>query len=208
MRIISSFLPFPPISWWIQVIAADEIIFDRVEHFEKMSYRNRYYISGANNPIQLSIPLTNGRNQRLPMEQVTLHNIEKWQVSHWRTLVSVYKRTPYWEYYEASLQHIFEIQFNNLIDFNKATIVWAVQQLKLKQESSEAAVFIADYGNGFIDLRRIKPSSEAQKLNKCPQYYQVFQDRIGFQPNLSILDLLFSEGPLAKVWIEANRALI
>ena len=160
-----------------------------------MSYRNRYTVSGANNPNQLSIPLVNGRNQRAVMADVMIHNTERWQQQHWRTLVSVYRRSPYWEYYELTLQPLFETEFTHLVDFNLATVKWVLSQLKQKTEVKFTGTYIAQYPPECIDLRHIKTSNSKKATMNFPKYYQVFEDRIGFIPNLSILDLLFSEGP-------------
>lgn len=207
MNIVSSFIPFPPITWWSFVLKAEELLLDKAEHFEKMSYRNKYAISGANNPIQLSVPLVKGRNQRTPMTDVLIHNEEKWQVQHWRTLVSVYRQTPYWEFYEQSLQHLFETSYTHLTDFNLATLQWTCKQLKLKVPITITDTYLASYPTDTADIRHIKPAKDKEQLKDFPRYYQVFEDRIGFQPNLSILDLLFSEGPMAKGWIEGRLGM-
>lgn len=204
MHVISSLLPFPPIAWWACTIDATTITLDMAEHYEKMSYRNKYRISGANNPIQLSIPLIKGRDQRSSMKDVQLFNEGRWQVQHWRTLVSVYKQTPYWEYYEQSLQALFDTTYNTLTDFNKAALNWTLTQLKLKTKIEETYSFMAHYPAEVADLRGMKPGKEQEANGKFPHYYQIFEDRIGFLPNLSILDLLFSEGPHATAWIRDN----
>src|SRR5580704_1002841 len=102
MKIISPFFIFPNIGWWVKILNADIVALDGYEHFEKMTYRNRYRISGANNNILLSVPLVKGRNQHVQMKDVLIHNEEAWQIRHWRTLVSVYHRTPYFDHYENS----------------------------------------------------------------------------------------------------------
>ena len=188
------------------MIAAGTLVLDKAEHFEKMSYRNRYTIGGANNVNQLSVPLVKGRNQRIPMAEVLIHNEERWQIQHWRTLVSVYKRSPYWEYYEQSLQSIFETQFTHLIDFNLASLQWLVKQLKAQIDIQITETFAASYPAEVLDLRHIKPTSEKYDQGTFPKYYQVFEDRIGFIPNLSILDLLFAEGPATSAWLSKNAA--
>lgn len=189
MTIVSSSLTFPPISWWVITAAADEVILDGYEHFQKMSYRNRYRISGANNSILLTVPLTSGRDQHLPMRDVLIYNQERWQVQHWRTLVSVYKRTPYFDHFEHSLEQLFETEFTHLMQFNLAALQWAKQQLKLPFAIKEAESYTKNYPAEITDLRNKK-----LPVN-MPHYQQIFEDRIGFQPDLSILDLLFSEGP-------------
>jgi WbqC-like protein len=192
MTLVSSFLSFPNIGWWTQVMNADEVIFDGAEHFQKMSYRNRYRISGANNSVLLSIPLVNGRDQRTPAKDVRIFNGASWQKQHWRTLVSVYSRTPYFEHYAESLKPLFDAEYDLLIDFNRASITWVARHLKFKFQTSETAIYTKEYPPGVIDLRNFKEKTGAGEFRK---YYQVFEDRLGFIPNLSILDLLFSEGP-------------
>jgi len=204
MTVVSPYLTFPAISWWARVVNADVVLFDAAEHFQKMTFRNKYHIAGANNSNKLSVPLVNGRNQRVPMQEVRIHNEERWQVQHWRTIVSVYRRTPYFEHYENSLQLLFEKQFTSLVDFNKATIQWAKTQLKLQFEEQEANTFIKSYPPDIVDIRFPKPEQIS-----FPHYYQVFEERIGFLPDLSILDLLFSEGPRSKNYLtRASESLL
>ena len=191
--IVASFLAFPNIGWWIKVAGTNKLVLDKGENFQKMTYRNRYLISGANNQILLSIPIERGRNQHIPMANVKIFNREKWQVQHWRTLVSVYKRSPFFDHYEPSLKSLFEEQFINLVDFNLASIQWVIRQLKLSFELEIENEYLSDYPSGFSDLR----SNSNQEI-RYPSYQQVFEDRIGFIPNLSILDMLFSVGPDAK----------
>lgn len=189
--IISSFMPFPGISWWVAVAEAATVIFDKAEHFEKMSYRNKYYITGSNGMITLSIPLQKGRDQRTPMREVAISNAERWQVQHWRTLVSVYKRSPFFDHYEPALQQLFERKFELLADFNLAGIEWVKAQLKLDFTIEFADTFVKQPANT-IDLRHMKRNKES--TGTLPTYYQLFEERNGFIPNLSILDLLFAEG--------------
>ena len=198
MTIVSPFLTFPNISWWVHAMDADTIILDAGEHFQKMTARNRYDIAGANNAIKLSVPLVNGRNQHIPMNDVQLFNGERWQTQNWRTLVSVYNRSPYFEHYAHSLQKLFETEFTHLTAFNRASIEWAMKQLKMKAELQETNVYLKEYPETVKDLRKFKRNE-----NTSVRYHQIFEDRIGFLPDLSILDLLFSEGPLAAKILKA-----
>lgn len=197
MTIVSPYLTFPNISWWMQVVRANELILDSAEHYNKMSYRNRYRIGGSNNSILLTIPLENGREQRTAMKDVRVYDKERWQVHHWRTLVSVYKRSPFFEFYEPMLQPLFQQEFSHLVDFNEKALTWTMKQLKFSIPVRRAEEYLKEYSEDVIDFRRGIP--EPQSFST---YYQVFEDRIGFQPNLSILDLLFSEGPAARRFLE------
>lgn len=199
MQVISPYLTYPRISWWLRVINAGAIVFDIHEHYEKMSSRNRYKISGSNNSILLTVPLVNGRNQHTPIADVQISNESNWQVQHWRTLVSVYNRSPYFYHYQPSLEQLYEQPFTHLVDFNKAALDWVLKQLKFKPQLLETEAYHRECRDGCIDLRNDKSTALPM-----PKYYQVFEDRIGFVPDLSILDLLFSEGPHAKDWLRAN----
>lgn len=191
MSVVTSFLTFPAISWWAQARRADTLLLDGGEHFGKMSFRNRYRIAGSNNSILLTVPLVAGRNQRTPMKDVRIHNAENWQIQHWRTLVSVYKRSPYFEHYEDTLRPLYEAEFTHLVDFNLCALQWVSKQLRIKWTIQETEEYIKDYGPDITDLR------DKNIAATLPQYYQLFADRIGFVPDLSILDLLFMEGPYA-----------
>ena len=199
--IISSFIPFPNIAWWQAAVKANTVIFDSAEHFEKMSYRNKYHITGANGTITLSIPLVKGREQRSPMKDVLISNTERWQVQHWRTLVSVYKRSPYFDHYEPSLQRLFDTSFTHLSAYNLATIHWLKEQLGLKFEEQYADEYKKQYESS-TDLRSMKPAD--RNIQETPKYYQLFEERNGFMPNLSMLDLLFSEGPASIALLRGN----
>lgn len=206
--VVSSYIPFPNIYWWLQVHGADTLLLDGGEHFEKMTYRNKYFITGSNGGIQLSIPLQQGREQRTPMLQVMIDNKQRWQIQHWRTLVSVYKRTPYFDHYEPSLEKLYAQSFDSLTDFNLASIKWLQKELRAGFSITTADVFQKEYTYA-ADLRRaMKPGTEKQALADTEPYYQVFADRVGFLPNLSMLDLLFAEGPHALQWVKQHHALI
>jgi len=192
--VISSLLPFPNIYWWMHALKADKICFDLGEHFEKMSFRNRYVIAGSSGEIRLSIPLLAGRDQRLAMKEVAIANTERWQQNHWRTLVSAYSRAPYWEYYAPQLEVLYRKEYKLLSDFNAASIRFVAQQLKLEMLSTTSTDYLEASEND-MDLRSIKPATKLDTI--FTPYHQVFEARHGFLPNLSILDLLFAEGPYA-----------
>lgn len=205
--VISSVLPFPNIYWWSVALASGEVDFDIAEHFEKMSYRNRYYVAGANGLVTLSIPLVEGRGQRRPMQDVRINNKDSWQVQHWRTLTSAYKRAPYFDHYEYSLINLFQQPFERLIDFNFATIHWLREQLKLVFKEQIVSEYAKEYPGSYDLRKKLNPGIEKHPVQTHP-YYQMFSERSGFLQNLSMLDLLFTEGPYALGWVKANDGLI
>jgi hypothetical protein len=200
--VVSPLIPFPNIGWWYVALQSNSVIYDTAEHFQKMSYRNRYKITGANGMIQLSAPIEGGRESRAAMRDIHISNKDRWQVQHWRTLTSVYKRSPYFDFYEPTLQALFEQRFEKLVDFNLASIHWLKEQLEVSFPETFADEYIPDYGNDIVDLRH---KQKARIQDNKATYYQLFSDRNGFLPNLSMLDLLFSEGPYSRDWINENK---
>lgn len=206
-QLVTPLLPFPNITWWLLAMQSAEVIYDIAEHFEKRSYRNRYYITGANGLIQLTIPLQHGRNQRTAMQHVKIDNKDNWQVQHWRTLTSVYGRAPYFEHYAVTLEPLFTKQYDNLVDFNQQSILWLKEQCGIAFDGAMIDRYL-QYGNEVIDVRTgFKPGIE-QKPVKRSLYYQLFSERNGFYPNLSMLDMLFSEGPGVKKILELRGSVI
>lgn len=185
---------FPPIDAYKTLVEHDILQIEKYEHYQKLSYRNRCYVAGPNGRMILSVPLSRGKNQRTVMKDVRISNEEKWQDLHWKTLVSAYRRSPWFEYYEAELQELFERPFNFLLDWNLTCFEWANSKLGIQipvtfTESYQKEVI------GVTDARESILPGEV-KVGE-PTYTQVFQDRTGFISDLSVLDLLFCEGKQA-----------
>jgi hypothetical protein len=202
--VISSLMPFPSISWWTSILPAHQISWDRAEHFVKMSTRNRYHIAGAEGRLTLSIPLAKGRDQRAAMGDILIFNKDNWQVNHWRTLESAYRRSPYYEFYEHSLLELYSRPYEKLTDFSLASIHWTMRLLRLHPVEVITDVYIKDYPEG-VDLRSYHPLKQGNAA--FLPYTQVFQERTGFLSDLSILDLLFCEGPMAHDWLTRNGTI-
>ncbi len=191
---ISSSIPFPPVSWWIKAYQAQQVYLDVHEHYQKMSYRNRYYLASPEGKMLMSIPLENGRNQRVPVKEVKISNKYNWQDNHWKTITSLYGRSPFFEYFEYRVKPLFEQQYEWLHDFNKASINLVGEILRPGIVFFETKDFQKNYPEYTTDMReQLTP----QQANDTKEYYQVFAERSGFQQDCSILDLLFCEGMYA-----------
>ena len=168
-----------------------------------MSFRSRCRIVGAEGMIDLSVPLLKGRDQKTIMKDVRISGLQPWQARHWKTIVSCYNRSPWFEFYRDELSALYKKSFVYLLDWNLACFEWALGVLKMTVPVSLSEGYRKEYdGKEWVDWRgKILPKNsqkEADLLDEAPlKYYQVFEDRIGFIPNLSILDLLFCEGKRA-----------
>jgi len=200
---------FPSLPYFAIFLFHDDIIIDQHEHFVKASYRNRCEIATPDGLLTLSIPLASGRGQRRRMKDVGIFNVEKWQAKHWNSLSSAYRRSPYFEYYEMKLEPFFKTEKTNLLEFNTELLEFCLSALKVQSNYRFSDTYIGKEDPSVIDLRtHITPNKKRERLPEdytTPTYHQVFNDRNPFFPNLSILDLLFNEGPrsaeiLRKAW--------
>ncbi len=201
--LIAPAIPFPNIYWWSKVFATQKVIIDQNEHFEKMSFRNRYLIVGANGIITLSIPIAEGRQQRKAMKDVFISDSEAWQKQHWRSIQTAYNRSPYFEFFETEIQKLYTQSFEKLSDFSIASIEKISALLHKKLDFQFAENYEKHYPEDFCDIRNDFRSKDYLKHSEIQlPYHQTFEERLGFLPNLSILDLLFAEGKNAITFLK------
>ena len=194
---------FPPINWFIKSYKYGHIAFFAYEPHRKMSFRNRMLIASADGPLRLSVPLEDARNEKQVYRDVKIQS-GHWQRDQLRTLVSCYKRSPWFDHYHDELAVLLEKPDRFLLDFNLRCLAWVEKTIQHKlpwelENALEACRVITgktdDFRNGFL------PSGFADwsvSTDAVKPYTQVFEDRNGFIPGLSILDLIFCEGPAAR----------
>jgi hypothetical protein len=188
---VLSLVPFPPLLWWQKAFQSPTCLLDAAEPFRKMGYRNRYRLASSNGPLWLTIPIIGGREQRRPVHQIAIDNRLPWQRNHWRSLTSIYRRTPFFDHYEPLLKPLFTTAFDHLAPFNEASIRWCSEALDLSTSLSVAQTL----PDVFEDVRESRLSFADPSQ---PSYAQPFMERTGFLPGMSILDVLFCEGPAAS----------
>jgi len=153
-------------------------------------------IAGAGGIISLSIPLEDGRNQRLPVNEVLISATENWQLRHLRSIDSSYRKSPFYDHYRDQIKEIYTQPYRRLADWNSYCLNWLEGLLKWPAEMSFSESRIAHGAAGIEDLRDQVMPKNFRLWNRLT-YRQVFEERTGFIPNLSILDLLFNVGPAA-----------
>ena len=167
-----------------------------------MSFRNRCIVAGANGPVALTVPVLGGREQRGSYGEVRIDHRGDWQKRHWRTLFSAYGRAPFFEHFKPGLESLFEHQIEKLADWNLLTLDWVARSLGLTLPDQIDSI-IREPDLDLTDRIRPKGYADPGVGIRAPVYAQVFQDRFGFLPNLSVLDLLFCAGPSARALLQA-----
>ncbi len=190
-----------PIVYYHHLTTADEVWIERFEHFPKQTYRNRCEIFGANGKLDLTIPIEKHPEKTITKD-IRISSNNHWQKVHWRSIEAAYRSSPYFEYYEMEFMSLFQQSYDLLFDFNLQ-----LQELVLRLLSLDKKIQLTnsyENKNTHTDLR-ILISPKNKNLNgisfEAKPYTQVFGSRLGFIPNLSILDLLFNEGPHAKDYL-------
>jgi hypothetical protein len=183
---------FGTIQFIQSLMTEKDIYFDNEHPFSKMSFKNRTIIASAQGPLTLSIPIIGGRDQKCPIKEVKIDYQSVWHQQHFKALVSNYKRAPYFEYYEDSLAGLMLSQKVFLVDFLLETNTWVKKHLKANWEFTTLNEELIVEKNERIFSPWL-PKNYDQVPNPI-KYQQVFEDKTGFKPNLSILDLLFCCG--------------
>ncbi|MFT5762579.1 MAG: hypothetical protein ACI8WA_001709 [Polaribacter sp.] len=194
---MSLFIPtyFSPISQYSEIVKADKIIFEIDDNFQKQSYRNRCYIYNSNGKQLLSVPVKHlTKDSRKKTRDTLVENDFPWQDQHFKSLQIAYRTSPFFEFFEDDLAPIFEKKYTYLQDLNIDTFLFLTDALQIETNFSKTQEYkFEPNGKDFRLLAEIKQQPEKLVEN----YIQMFDDKHGFIPNLSILDLLFMEGPNA-----------
>ncbi len=190
-----------PVQYFTKFLLHPVRIIEKNDHYIKQTYRNRCRILGANGILPLSIPVLKGNSHKTYVRDVRIDYEKKWQKRHWKSIESAYRHSPYYEYYMDELAPFYEQKFEFLIDYDMALLEWLLQSLEMDTDLDYSSEFIENYQGEYADYREaIHPKRDlsSDPLFVPAVYPQVFADRHGFRANLSIIDLLFNEGPNAR----------
>lgn len=196
---MSLFIPtyFSPISQYSEIVKSNSVVFEMEDNFQKQSYRNRCYIFNSNGKQLLNIPVKDkykGSSQRKKTKDLLVDNDALWQDHHLKSLQTAYRTSPFYEFYEDDLLSIFTKKYTFIQDVNIDTFLFISDALQISQQYSKTGEYILKTTEK--DLRELSDvKKQPQKL--VDNYVQMFDDKHGFIPDLSILDLLFMEGPNA-----------
>ena len=179
---------FGPISCWKQIINSN-ILWDVHQNYIKQTFRNRTFIHSANGLQILTIPVKHSKI-KFSMQDAKIDNSIAWQKNHWKSIQSAYNSSPFFEFYRDSLEGIYIKEYTYLTKFNFDLINLILEWTDIEMKSELSKSYKIQYKNG-LDLRENKKYSSSENII----YKQVFSDKNGFLNDLSIIDLIFNEGP-------------
>ena len=184
---------FPNIHQFTQIIKANNILFEASDNYQKQTFRNRTYIYGANGKLGLFVPVIHTHNNRELFKDVKISYDSNWMDLHLKSLQSAYRSSPYFEYFEDNFVKLYSEKEKFLVDFNIKCIKLISNLLDLNLNYKISNEYI-EKTNDIIDLRGLSNARKEKKID-TPKYIQVFETKHGYLNNLSIVDLVFSEGP-------------
>ncbi len=193
---------FPNLAHFNAMVKSDVVFFELCDNYQKQTLRNRTEIYGANGKLALTVPVSYTQKNRQLYKDVTIANNGLWQQQHLKSLQSAYSMSPFFEFYIDDLIPLFEKQFNYILDFNLICFEVLNDCLQLNINVEQTKVFEKE-PKGKTDLRRLV--SRNYEVHSFSPYTQVFTEKHGFIPNLSILDLLFNEGPNAELYLKKQN---
>ena len=210
-KLLLSSAYFPPVDYFAAIINSDSPYIEQFETYQKQSYRTRCHIYGGNGLLVLTIPIKKVITHKLPIREITIDYSSSWLKQHCAAIVSAYNNSPFFEYYfYDEFLPILEKREHFLFDLNLSLTQRALELISTNKKIALTDSFIGDdlalQSDNILDLRdRIHPKRESRILEELElenQYYQVFNSKYGFLKNLSILDLLFNEGPNSITYLE------
>ncbi len=189
-----------PIQYYAKLVEYPKVYIEQCEHFIKSTYRNRCYLAGPDGSQRLSVPLKKGKsNQRKNIREVKIFHGNKWRHKHWKSLCSVYRATPYFEFYEDRFEPFYKNKYEYLFDFNQELMEFILSCFDIEVDIEYTSTFEKDPPDDILDFRSgVHPHPDKGKKDpqfSPPRYPQIFEDRTGFLPNMSIVDLLYNKGP-------------
>lgn len=204
MKTLFSSAYLAPIEYYAHWLQAENPVMDIHENYRKQTFRSRTYIAGANGALTLNIPIAHpsqGGAGHQKMAQARTVTEFRWERQHFRSLETAYRTSPFFEYYEDRFKELyFSGETDNLLSFNLRAHRLICGLLGADTDTAVSQAYQAD-PQDTLDLREaFSPKRAGDTV--FPPYTQVFDDRLGFLPNLSIVDLLFCCGPQAAEYLK------
>ena len=202
MQTLLSTTYFGPIQWYQKLYRAEKVFIERCETFQKQTYRNRCLIATTNGIQALTVPVSSSTPDSCLLSTTRISDHGNWRHLHWNALKSAYGESPFFDYYQDDIRPFFEQRWDYLFDFNEAIREKMCDLLDIQPTVSYTKEFTPSEGLVGDYRSVIRPKHPEPDPDFTPKrYYQVYEQKHGFLPNLSILDLLFNMGPESILYL-------
>ena len=193
---------FGPVQWYQKLNRYDRCLIECHDHYIKQTYRNRCTIATTQGMQTLSVPIERYDGLKCAMRDIRVSDHGNWRHLHWNALMSAYGESPFFEYYADDIRPFFEKRWEFLFDFNMEITFKMCELIDIRPTTSTTDTYVADTAgmHDFRDAIRPKYPLPDEQFVPTP-YYQVYRQKHGFLPNLSVLDLLFNEGNEAVFYL-------
>lgn len=195
----------PPIQYFAWFVKDIPVFIEQHENYVKQTYRNRCTILSANGPLNLTIPTVKKSGEKVPIRDAEIDYSTPWQKIHWKALESAYQNSPYFEHIADDLAPYYNEKIKFLFDLNQGLVETLLVFLEIDTRTHLTEAYSDIYPSETLDLRKVISPKEEIIDNSTfnpPPYYQVFGQKSGFVPNLSIIDLVCNEGLLSVEILE------
>ncbi|MFW6275534.1 MAG: WbqC family protein [bacterium] len=206
-KILLTHACFAPVEYFA-LINAVPVEIEKYSNYVRQTYRNRYIILGANRPLTLSVPVEKVKGKKIKDSDIKIAYHTQWQNNHWHSIVSAYNSSPFFQFYRDDIEPFFSKKYKFLFDFNIEITNLMIDLLDVDANITFTGEYRTFTGNKENDMREvIHPKKNNSPFFKPFTYKQVFDDRHGFVPNLSILDLLFNKGPESQFVLKKSTTI-
>ena len=200
-----------PVEYYAHMLASGRVLLEQYDHYRKQTYRNRCAIAAPDGPLVLTVPVVKPSAPKAFMRDIRISDHGNWRHLHWNAFETAYNHTPFFEYYRDDFRPFYERRYEFLADFNEELLHLVCSLIDMQPVVSRTTAYAVHPAAGVLDLREaICPKegtpAEGPAFSPVP-YYQVFASRLGFLPNLSIVDLLFNMGPESLLVLQQSMGI-
>lgn len=182
---------FGSVRYFQDLAKFEQVLFENADHLPKQTFRNRTLILGSQGIQILTMPLEKPSGSKTATKDVLISYQQNWPLVHWRALKTAYASAPYFEHYASDIERILLKKHRFLVDFDREITEFIRQVYQLPFDFSYTENYEASYQEDFRFC-------DYESLEMKGEYSQVLFGQKQFNPQVSVLDLLFCEGPIGR----------
>lgn len=193
----------PPVEYFAVLAGYSSVFIDSGENYQKQTWRNRCRILTGSGPQDHMVPVVHGSGRAIT--EIQVEYTTPWVVKFERAVASAYDSSPFFEFYRDEFFAILDSHPATLWELNRQITEWICRKIGIPKGECTSAAALLDLRDAIHPKR---PNSILADMGLGHPYWQVFRERFGFTPGLSVLDLLFNEGPDSILWLQRPKKVL